>query len=196
MSRRTRPAPDVLRAGLLTLDSPLVRVARGDGAAVQACVDQYGGLIWSLASRYLGNAPEAEDAVQEVFIELWKSAARFDPAKASEKTFVAMVARRRIIDSLRRRTRRRDVDSIDDDGRPPVVDEAMGVERGLEARRAAENFQEMVPARRQVLELSVYSGLTHQEIATELSMPLGTVKSHITRGLAQIRERLAVGGGA
>ncbi|NKB88831.1 MAG: sigma-70 family RNA polymerase sigma factor [Acidobacteria bacterium] len=165
-------------------------MANGDPAAVQACLQQYGGLVWSLARRYLGNAAETEDAVQEVFIELWKSAGRFDGSKSSEQSFVAMVARRRVIDRLRRRGRRLDLDTIDDEGPEPPSDEHISIERGAEARLAAESFAELPPERRRVLELSVYKGLTHQEISNTLEMPLGTVKSHITRGLAYVRQRL------
>jgi RNA polymerase sigma-70 factor (ECF subfamily) len=175
-------------------ESLLLRIADGDPAAVQACLQQYGGLVWSLARRYLGNAPETEDAVQEVFIELWKSAGRFDPSKSSEQSFVAMIARRRVIDRLRRRGRRLDLDTIDDEGPEPPTDEHVGIERTTEARLAAESFAELPPDRRRVLELSVYQGLTHQEISQTLEMPLGTVKSHITRGLAHVRERLDTAG--
>src|SRR5215813_5986353 len=81
----------------------LARVASGDRGAVRDCIARYGGLVWSIARRFEG--ADAEDAVQEIFLDLWKSAARFDPRIASESAFVAMITRRRLID--RRRTRRR-----------------------------------------------------------------------------------------
>jgi RNA polymerase sigma-70 factor (ECF subfamily) len=175
----------------MTPPALLPQIAAGDGAAVQECLQRYSGLIWSLARRYLGNSAEAEDAVQEVFIELWKSADRFDGSKSSEQSFVAMVARRRIIDRLRKKGRRIDVDSIDDDRPEPMSSAHLELERGAEARMAAEALQDLPPERRQVLELSIYQGMTHSEIATAVSMPLGTVKSHITRGLAAVRDTLA-----
>ncbi|MEO1237988.1 MAG: sigma-70 family RNA polymerase sigma factor, partial [Planctomycetota bacterium] len=73
-----------------------------------ACLDRYSGLVWSLARRTLGAGPEAEDAVQEVFVELWRKADRFDPAKGKEATFIAVLTRRRLIDRLRRRRARPD----------------------------------------------------------------------------------------
>src|SRR5438132_13118196 len=86
---------------MTTTEDLLPRVARGDGVAVEQCVDRYGGLIWQIALRFSATRADAEDAVQEVFIDLWKSAARFDPTRASETTFVAMIARRRLIDRKR-----------------------------------------------------------------------------------------------
>ena len=83
-------------------DSLLNRVAAGEMAAMQECINQYGGLVWSLARRFSASAADAEDAVQEVFITLWKYASRFDESKGSETTFVSMIARRRLIDRLRR----------------------------------------------------------------------------------------------
>ena len=80
----------------------LARVARGDEDAVSACMDRFGGLVWSLARRYLRNDAEAADAVQEIFIELWQNAKRYDPERGSEETFVAVLTRRRLIDRLRK----------------------------------------------------------------------------------------------
>ncbi|MCB1037310.1 MAG: sigma-70 family RNA polymerase sigma factor, partial [Acidobacteria bacterium] len=86
--------------------SPLLpAIAAGDGRAVQELLDRYKGLIWWLA-RQLVPGPEAEDAVQEVFVELWTHADRYDPSQSSESAFVAMVARRRFIDRRRRSGRR------------------------------------------------------------------------------------------
>lgn len=180
--------PRTPRTGVST--SILQRVAAGDPDAVQQCVDEYGGLVWSVARRLLGNHSEAEDAVQDAFIELWKSAHRFDPALSAEKSFVVMVARRRIIDRLRKATRRIDTASVDDDLHEPASAEHVKIERSAEASMAAEALTELEPDRRRVLELSIYQGMSHSEIAAAVDMPLGTVKSHITRGLAAVRNIL------
>lgn len=169
----------------------LQRVAAGDTDAVTACVDRFGGLIWTLARRLLGEPSEAEDAVQEVFIELWKSASRFDPSIASETTFVAMIARRRLID-IRRRLARRPVD----EGVPveqlaiESPDGADQVEMRDEASQAAAALQLLRPEQRRVLQLAVCQGWPHQLIADRLGLPLGTVKTHVRRGLIKIREEL------
>ncbi len=82
-------------------DTLLQRIAGGDRSAVAACIDTYSGLVWSLARRFLQNEADAEETVQEIFLELWEKAARFDPGVAGEVTFVSMIARRRLIDRRR-----------------------------------------------------------------------------------------------
>ena len=84
----------------------LHRITQGDQTAVQDCLKKYGGLVWSLARRMSANTDDAEDAVQEIFIDVWKNAARFDESQSSETTFIAMIARRRLIDRLRYTNRR------------------------------------------------------------------------------------------
>jgi RNA polymerase sigma factor (sigma-70 family) len=170
----------------------LQRIASGDKTAVQMCLSTYGGLVWSLARRMSPNADDAEDAVQEIFVDIWKNAERFDPSQASETTFVAMIARRRLIDRLRKINRRPVTDSIEDMLSEPAnrFDEKMQV--SLEGKQAAEALKELRPEQRQVLQLSIYQGLSHQEIADALSMPIGTVKTHARRGILQVRETLGI----
>src|SRR5678816_3425476 len=93
--------------------SLLGRVAAGVPGAVDECIARYGGLVWTLARRFSSNSADAEDATQEIFLDLWRSAARFDPIAASETTFVALIARRRLIDRRRRRQRRGDTEPLD-----------------------------------------------------------------------------------
>jgi len=169
----------------------LQRVARGDTQAVAACVDQFGGLIWSLARRLLHSPSEAEDAVQEVFVELWKNASRFDPSIASETTFVAMIARRRLIDRRRRHARRSDSEAVPVDDLPiEAPAEPERVELHDEAARAVAALEQLKPEQRNVLRLAVCHGWPHQLIADRLGLPLGTVKTHVRRGLIKVREEL------
>ena len=184
--------PDRERSSSLTETPILSRIAAGDGQAVQECMDRYGGLVWSLARRMAPTV--AEDAVQEIFIDLWKSAGRYDPSKASEKTFIATVARRRLIDRLRRQGRRPQMRSLPEPDEPtaePAVDEHLVIERGAEARSAAKYLNELRPEQRNVIRLSVVEGMSHSEIANATGIAIGTVKSHIFRGLAKVRARLA-----
>ncbi len=170
--------------------SVLVRIASGDAGAVQECMDLYGNLVWSLARRFTRSAAEAEDAVQEVFLDVWKSAARFDAKRASEKTFVAMIARRRLIDLLRRA-----------DARPQLVpipeqfdfagEDHKRIEETAELSSAEKALAKLRPEQRQVLMMSVYQGMSHGEIVVATGIPLGTVKSHIRRGLAEVRTVLS-----
>ncbi len=190
-------------AGRVRLTTPTIlqRVAAGDASAVEECFDRYGNLVWSLARRYLRNATDAEDAVQDIFIELWSSAARFDPAVAQEVTFVSTITRRRLIDRIRRIGRQPGLDSLDDEDNThldPGV--AATVEEETDVSIVSAVLERMDPEHRKVLAMSLYEGYSHSEIAEELSMPLGTVKTWVRRGLIHIREQLqidsdAVGGG-
>lgn len=174
----------------LTTPDPtlLQRVAKGDEVAVRECIDKFGGLIWSLARRMVPR--EAEDAVQEIFVEIWKNAYRYDPAVASETAFVAMIARRRLIDRRRRIERRPDEVMLSDDS--PEADKGLppASEVSEEARRAAAALNQLSTEQQRVLRLSIYRGLSHERIATVTGLPLGTVKTHARRGLMRIRDLL------
>ncbi len=156
-----------------------------------ACLQAYGSLVGGLARRLCPG--EADDAIQEIFIELWRVAARFDPAKASEQAFVAMIARRRLIDRSRRSQARIQTDAIAE-GQDFESDERSVTEHAEiadEAAQAAELLGELRDEQRQVIELSIYQGLSHSQITERTGMPLGTVKTHLRRGLIAVRERLA-----
>lgn len=171
----------------------LNRIASGDKAAVQECLDTFGGLVWSLARRMCPNTNDAEDAVQEIFIDIWKNAERFDALQASETTFVAMIARRRLIDRLRKTQRQPNIDSLEDILAEPSENTNRQIEICAEANEAAKAMKDLRPEQRQVLQLSIVQGFSHQEIADALNMPLGTVKTHARRGLSQVREFLGLG---
>ena len=174
-------------------DSLLLAVSQGDSRAINACLDKYSGLVWSIARRMSPNETDAEDAVQEIFIDLWKSAHRFDPGRSSEKTFVVMIARRRLIDRLRRHQRQPEFDSLDHENAPELGSDAHNrLERDTEARLAAEALDQLRPEQRRLVELSVLKGIPHGEISESTGIPLGTVKSHIRRGLIALREALDV----
>lgn len=170
----------------------LPKVAAGEQSAVALCVQRYGPLVWSLARRYYRDRHEAEDAVQEVFIELWKAADRFDPNVAAEKTFVAMIARRRLIDALRRAGRNRPTVELNEaDGTHATSGPAARVDAADEAALARNAMAELPDEQREAIKLTIDAGLTHAEIAERLDLPLGTVKTRIRRGLIAVREKLA-----
>ena len=181
---------DVVGPGPAPLEPLLPRIAGGDERAVRDCVARYGALVWSLARRWSPDPSDAEDAVQEIFIDLWRTASRYDVARTSEAGWVAMIARRRLIDRARRRERLPALESIPDD-----FDVASESERDLDREWRAEQaravLRELPPAQRRMLELSLLHGRTHDEIARETETPLGTVKSHIRRGLQRARDLLA-----
>jgi len=171
----------------------LQRVANGERTAVQECLKKYGGLVWSIARKMLRSQEDAEDAVQEIFVDIWKNAARFDETKSSETTFIAMIARRRLIDKIRYSARRITADSLDDVLLEPFTRADKAMQVSVEAGQAAEAMRNLRPEQQQVLRLSIIEGMSHQEIADATGMPLGTVKTHARRGILQVREYLGVG---
>lgn len=170
----------------------LQRVANGDQEAVQQCIDAYGALVWSLARRYSPSLGDAEDVVQEVFIDLWKSASRYDPAIAGEATFVTMITRRRIIDRRRSASREPARSAADLRELPLMGAEAAPgpAEQNEEAQLAAEALRQLLPEEQQVIRLAVVDGWSHSQIAAHLRIPLGTVKTQVRRGLIRVRELL------
>lgn len=164
----------------------LERIGRGERDAMPECLDRYGGLVWSLARKY--DSGNADDAAQEVFIDLWRNADRFDPAVASEATFVAMIARRRLVDRLRKRGRTVPTTPLPDAIDVPGVSSENPIAAADEVAAVRSRFDELRPEQRTVLELIFDKGLTHNEISNSLDMPLGTVKAHARRGLLRLRE--------
>jgi RNA polymerase sigma factor (sigma-70 family) len=171
-------------------ETVLHRVAAGEPAAVEECLQAYGGLVWAVARRFCPNYADAEDAVQDVFIEIWRTAGRFDAQISSEATYISMIARRRLIDRYRKSRRELDTTAIQEGlvGASDVhVEQA---EIGEEAARAREQLRKLRPEERQVLELSIHEGMSHSEIAAATNLPLGTVKTHARRGMIRLRKLL------
>jgi len=174
------------------LGQVLTDVASGKPDSVEACLRHFSGPVWSLARRYLRNDSDAEDATQDIFVELWKSAERFDPSLGSAMTFVMTLARRRLIDRNRKRMRTPEAKSLADAEEPSADEQVDGVELGDEVKRVTGALDELRPHQREVLELSLVQGRSHQQIADTTGMALGTVKSHARRGLMRVREMLGV----
>ncbi len=175
-------------------DSILKRIADRDATAVSECLDTYGGLVWSMARSMLANASDAEDAVQEIFVEVWKNVFRYDPSRGSEATFIAVIARRRLIDRTRRQSREPKAASLSmfpqayDIAEPtPPAD---GVAQQDELERVRKALQLLDAEQREVLSLSLCEGLSHSAIVSKTGHPLGTVKSWIRRGLELVRREL------
>lgn len=162
---------------------------------MQDCLKAYGGLVWSLAKRMLPNQNDAEDAVQDIFIDVWKNAERFDEKQSSETTFVAMLARRRLIDRLRKSNRQPNIDSLEDVTFEFAKRNDLDIHTSIEAREAAEAVRNLRPEQQRVLYLSICQGLSHQEIANLTGTPIGTVKTHARRGLIEVREILSKNSG-
>ncbi|MFI4862541.1 MAG: RNA polymerase sigma factor [Phycisphaerales bacterium JB063] len=169
----------------------LQRVAAGDESAVAEVLDTYGGLVWSIARNSFKDRAEAEDAVQDAFIAVWKGASKYDPAVASESTFIAMIARRRVIDRIRKQGRRPQTQPLE-----PMHEQGdeslQQAEVSEESQRVLAVIDALDPPQPEVIRQSLMEGLTHAQIAERLSLPLGTVKTHIRRGLIKVRTALGV----
>jgi RNA polymerase sigma-70 factor, ECF subfamily len=172
--------------------SLLQRIASGDSAAVRDCIDQYGALVWSIARRLSRTPADAEDATQEVFLDIWRSAGRFDASQGSDKVFIAMIARRRLIDRLRKTSAGPAMEPVETLETVVWADPGTASETAIEAEQAARALTELRPEQRQVLELGLLHGLSQSEIAIRLNMPLGTVKSFMRRGLIQVRKYMNI----
>lgn len=158
---------------------------------MRACIDTFGGLVWTLSRRSGLSHADAEDASQEIFADVWRSAARYNPDLASETVFVATIARRRLIDRRRKSSRRPPMAELLDN-LPAAQVEGLGDEGELASRALAE----MLPEQQRVIRLSIVEGHTHEAIATATGLPLGTVKTHVRRGLIRLRELMGVSGRA
>ena len=138
----------------------LPRIATGDNHAMEECLDLYGNLVWSLARR-MSSSADADDAVQEIFLDIWKNAARFNRNVASEKTFVMMIARRRLIDRRRKLGREPQLQLLDEVAlNSSKQDDADKLELGDEFVRATRCLDALQKEQRQAVELAVYHGLT------------------------------------
>jgi RNA polymerase sigma factor (sigma-70 family) len=170
--------------------SPLERVASGDAAAVQDCLSAYEGLVAAIARRFLRSAADTEDAVQDIFIELWQKASRFDPARGSPEAFVSTMARRRVIDRIRRQTRRPESEAIPETLVADTEELSEQLHRQEEAAKALAGLERLSVPQQQTIQLTVLEGHSHASAAEATGLPLGTVKSHVRRGLLRLREML------
>lgn len=176
----------------------LQRIAEGDESAIDDCLARYGDLVWSIARRLSRNSADAEDATQEIFLEIWKNAAKYNPDLSSEATFITMIARRRLIDRHRKQQRRPETVTMDENIDQPFDELVDSVELKEEVIRAKKCMELLRPDEKNVLELSIFHQLSQSKISEMLKIPLGTVKTHARRGLNRLRELLkpdAVSGG-
>ncbi len=179
----------VAHAKLTSTDHILPGIASGTPRAMDLCITQYGGIVWSIVRRYVRESAEAEDVVQEVFTEVWKKAASFDPAIASESTFIGMIARRRAIDFLRRQGRQPGFESLAaaESFPQPTADNSSIV---CDPETVKSSLANLPADTRQLFHLFFDDGFTHPEIAEKTGLPLGTVKTRLRRGLIVLREQL------
>ena len=166
-------------------------VARGDEDALAELYDRVGRVAYGLALRVLRDERHAEDAVQEAFLQVWRSAATFRAERAKASTWILTLVHRRAVDLVRREERRQ-ADPLTDDSAAGVgreeTDEAAWLR--FERERVQAALKQLPDVQREALELAYYGGFSQSELAERLGVPLGTIKSRMFAGLARLRELL------
>ena len=168
-------------------DSILARIADGENGSFELLIEKYGNLVWSIGKKFLYRQSDLEDAVQEVFIAIWKSADKYDASKAKVITFVSMIARRRFIDHLRKISKHKILESIDDDNSGHQLYKESLLNESTDLQLVKNAIQSLDIDDQELLNLSVYQGYSHSEISKLLNIPLGTVKTRIRRNLIKLK---------
>ncbi|MBB5868100.1 RNA polymerase sigma-70 factor (ECF subfamily) [Allocatelliglobosispora scoriae] len=170
------------------------RFVDGDESVLRAAYDRFGGAVFHLATRATAHRADAEDVTQATFVAAWQSRHTFDPGRGSLLGWLLTIARRKVIDHYRAAAREdRVAETIVRQPEPPAVESP---ERILDQLVVADELAKLPSDQRRVLELAFYEDLTHHQVAEITGLPLGTVKSHIRRGMASLKRRWEVDGAA
>jgi RNA polymerase sigma-70 factor (ECF subfamily) len=187
-------AQSVPPASARPLDDLLVATAGGDRAAFSALYDQSAARIFGLVRRLIVDPSQAEEVTQDVYLEIWQTAARFDPARGSALSYMFTLAHRRAVDRIRaaQSAHDRDLRVGARDLEVPVDMVAEAAEVRIEHEKAHVALAGLSELQRECVALAYYGGLTHSEIAARLGVPLGTVKTRLRDGMIRLRELLGV----
>jgi RNA polymerase sigma-70 factor (ECF subfamily) len=166
-------------------------VQAGDEAAFASLYDELAGAVFGTVKRVLRDPAMSEEVTQEVFVELWRTAARFDPERASVSTWAITIARRRAVDRVRREQSQRDRIERSGNLRPAEVDMPDdAVVSSIESERVNRALAELPDDQRIVIEMAFIHGDSHGDIAERLDLPLGTVKGRVRLGLKKLGGKL------
>ena len=166
------------------------RTAGGDSEALAELYDRFCGMLMGLATKILGNPSDAEDVLQEVFVQVWKQASRYQPSRSSVSTWLVLITRSRSIDRLRsRNVKLRTASAAQRENiRFHTSPEGLGnVLMEERHERLAQELENLPQEQRQALELAYYQGMTQREIAEVTGTPLGTVKTRTLLALKKLR---------
>jgi RNA polymerase sigma-70 factor (ECF subfamily) len=177
-----------------TLEQLLVATAGGDRSAFSQLYDETSSRVFGLIRRLLVDVAQTEEVTQDVFLEAWQTAARFDPDRGNAVAWLLTLAHRRAVDRVRaaQAARDRDLRIGVRDLDVPVDEVAEAAEVRLEHERVSAAFADLSEAQRECISLAYYDGCTQAEIAAKLEVPLGTVKTRLRDGMIRLREVLGV----
>ena len=167
-------------------------VERGDEAALGELYDRFGRPAYGLALRILRDEALAEDAVQEAFVSVWRTAARFVPERARAATWILTLVHRRAVDLVRREEHRR-AEPLESAPEPAGASTEESAWLRLEGERVRAALRKLPDQQRETIELAYFGGFTQSELADRLGQPLGTIKSRMFAGLTRLRELLSEG---
>jgi RNA polymerase sigma-70 factor (ECF subfamily) len=180
--------PDMPRPDAADEMRLIARIRAGDQQAMSELYDRYSSVVYGVALRVLQDAAAAEDVLQDIFLQLWRKPDAFDGSRGSLGAWLAVIARHRAIDRLRRLRPETDIEEVVIAGGTDLRDET---ERSLVIEKVRAILEEMNQEQRKALELAYFQGLTHTEIAEKTGEPLGTIKTRIRSGLQTLRAKLA-----
>jgi|SRR5690606_14382348 len=186
---------DAERNGDLPDGELLAALARGETWAIDRLYDRHASYVYGLALRMTNDPQLAEEAVQDTFVSVWRAAAAFDPERASARTWLVTIARRRTLDLVRKRRRHALPSESTDLAADAAPDPAEEVESLLLAQEVRSALEHLSPRLRQAVEMTYYSGYSHREAAERLGVPLGTVKSRLRLAVQQLGRFFAGGDG-
>lgn len=180
--------------GAEDLTALLLRTGLGDERAFAALYERAAGWVYGLVLRILRNPSLSEEVAQEVMVEVWRQAARFDAGRGSAKAWIMTIAHRRAVDRVRseQASADRDVRVATHSYRPAHDDVVEQVEINLDRQRVRRMLAELTEVQRQTIELAYFKGYTQTEIAHVLGLPLGTVKTRMRDGLIRLRDAMGV----
>ncbi len=187
------PSPE--GAGVPDLAALLRRSARGDEAAFAELYDATSARVHGLVLRVVRDPAQAEEVTQEAYLEIWRTAARFDPARGSALSWLMTIAHRKGVDRVRsaEAASRRDA-TYHRETTPREHDTTVeAATSSLEASRVRQALQQLTTVQREALELAYFGGYTHTEVAAMLELPVGTAKTRIRDGLIRLRDAMGVG---
>jgi RNA polymerase sigma-70 factor (ECF subfamily) len=180
------------RRGERDLDDLLVHVARGDTEAFEAVYDRLVGPVYGVIRRVLRDPSQSEEVTQEVLLEVWRMAARFDPAMGGAATWVMTIAHRRAIDRVRSTTAAADREHRTAEVHTPHDEVAEAVEASLDRERVRRCLEGLTEVQRESITLAYYGGYSYREVAGLLKVTLGAIKTRIRDGLIRMRDCLGV----